>query len=105
MRHYQMKVPTGFILPGLLGIVTLIVLMTLGLFLFGIILAGLIVAGIGSAIYRMLFSQKSGRRPHRPGNVRFRSHRFASIDDIPFTEYTEIEPSTARNKKEDGENP
>lgn len=105
MRHYQMKVPTGFILPGLLGIVTLIVLMTLGLFLFGIILAGLIVAGIGSAIYRMLFSQKSGRRPHRPGNVRFRSHRFASIDDIPFTEYTEIEPNTARNKKEDGENP
>jgi len=81
------------------------VLISVGLFVFGIILAGLIVAGIGSAIYRTLFSQKSGNRERHPRNIRFRTNRAGGIDDIPFTEYTEIEPSTERNKKEDGENP
>jgi hypothetical protein len=105
MRHYQIKIPPGFILPGLLGIVTLIVLVTVGLFLFGIILAALIVAGIGSVIYRTLFSQKSPDRQNNPRNVRIRAKRSGRIDHIPFTEYTEIESNTEHRKNDGSENP
>lgn len=89
MRHYRLKIPPGLILPGLLGLILLIIIVSVGLVLFGIILAVLVVLGIGSAVYRALFSPKptgDTKRYARPG-----------IDDIPFTEYREIESGSGRN--------
>jgi len=65
MRHYQFRFPPGLIIPGILGVLLLTIVVSIGLLLFGIVLAALVVIGIGSAIYRALFR----RDRHRIGNL------------------------------------
>ncbi len=100
MRHYQFRFPPGLIIPGILGVLLLTIVVSIGLLLFGIVLAALVVIGIGSAIYRALFASKPEQKPGRQHSIRIRTNRPAQIDDIPFTDYTEIESGSNHNNRD-----
>ncbi len=93
MKHYQFRFPPGLILPGLLGLLVLIVVVSVGMVLFGIILAALVVAGITSAIYRSLFGARQQPSQPRP-RTNIRINRASGIDDIPYSDYKEIGPES-----------
>lgn len=96
MRHYHFRTPGGLILPGLLGVLILAVVVSVGMVLFAVVLAAMVVIGLGTALYRALFSsgnKKTVRRQH----IRYRTTRTGGIDDIPFSEYKEIESGSGQN--------
>ncbi len=97
MRQYHFRLPPGFILPGLLGLLILAVVVSVGILLFGIVLAALVVIGVGSALYRLVFAPKPHRDMKRYGHIGTRTKQSAGFDDIPFTDYKEIDSGSDRN--------
>lgn len=100
MRQKQFRFPPGLILPGILGVLVLTVVVSIGLLLFGIVLAALVVIGIGSAMYRALFTTKPEQKSSRQQSIRIRTNRPTNINDIPFTDYTEIESNSSHTKRD-----
>ncbi len=100
MRHYQYRFPPGLILPGILGMLLLAVVVSVGLLLFGIVLAALVAIGIGSAIYRSLFGSKREQKRSRHQSIRIRTKRSTQLNEIPFSDYTEIESASSNNNRD-----
>jgi len=99
MKQYHFRFPPGFILPGILGLLILIVVVSVGMVLFGVILAALVVAGITSAIYRSLFGARTQPPPRQTRtNIRFK--RTSGFDDIPYAEYKELSTDTDDDERD-----
>jgi len=98
MRQYNFRMPSGFVLPGILGLVVFFILISVGLVVFGIVLVLLAIVGISSALYRALFGIHKQTAP-KQHPYRSNMSKHADFDDIPFTEYKEIESGS--NEEED----
>jgi hypothetical protein len=105
MRHYQFRLPSGFILPWLLGVLILAFVVSFGLLLIGIVFAALVLIGLGSSLYRILFSSKPKEKQSHRYHVRAGKKISAGFDDIPFTEYKEIQSGQDRDNHTEEKEP
>jgi hypothetical protein len=105
MRHYQFRLPPGLILPWLLGVLILAFVVSFGLLLIGIVFAALVLIGLGSSIYRILFSSKPKEKQSHRHYVRVGTKTSAGYDDIPFTEYKEIQSGQNRDNHTEEKEP
>jgi hypothetical protein len=99
MPHYRFTLPRGFILPTLAGLLILAVVISLGAIIFVIAVSVFAFIGVTAAIYRALFGSGNPKEHRDPDDsARIRS----DIEDIPFTEYREIEsaPTSSNDNNE-----
>lgn len=101
MRYYRFRLPSSFIIPGILGILILAILVPVGIILVGIILTVMIVLALGSALYRTFFPNNESKMPDFHREIKISSQKKRSLDDIPYSEYTEIDTSTDNEDRKD----